>query len=233
MKLSDLRVTRYGRTLVLGLFLIGVAAALILWTARTEAFRADASGCPYLAQASSAGCPHMAGEKHSGCPHMAASKASGCPCMAGAEESGCPYLAGEKDCLHALRHSLRLEEKQMEVIRGVQERFLEESADLKKGIREAGAELDRLFRSPDARAEEITEKSRSLTERRERLEEMALDFRLRIRAELTQEQLDQIPEGCWHSILAYGHGYKYKGGCCKGAVCPYNKPAASGSDVPS
>lgn len=230
MKRNHLKVLRYSRPAVLGLFLFAVAAALILWTARTEAFRADASGCPYLAQASSAGCPHMAGTKPSGCPHMAASKASGCPYMAGAEGPGCPYLAGEKDCLHALKHSVKLGEEQTAKIHEIQESFLKESSDLKKQIREAAAELDRLFRSPDARAEEITAKSESLTDLRERLEALALDSRLKIRAELTEEQLRQIPEGCWHGILAYGHGYKYKGRCCKGAACPYR---AADPDTPA
>jgi hypothetical protein len=231
MKPNDLKVLRSSRPVVPGLFLFAVAAALILWTARTEAFRADASGCPYLTQASSPGCPQMAGTKPSGCPHMDASKASGCPCMAGAEGPGCPYLAGEKDCLHALNHSVKLDEEQAAKVHEIQDRFLKDSADLKTQIREAAAELDRLFRDPEASRDEILSRQQTLADLKDRLDGMAMDSRLEIRSAIAAEQLRQIPEGCWHGILAYGHGHKCKGGCSKGAVCPYSKPAPS--DVPS
>jgi hypothetical protein len=135
--------------------------------------------------------------------------------MAGSKGSGCPYLKESKGCLHALKYGLQLDEEQMERVREIQSAFLEESAGLKKSIWDTATELDKLYRSPEASGEEIFAKGSSLAGLKNKMDEMAIGFRLKIREELTEEQLGQIPEGCWHGLLAYGHGgdYHHGGGC--------------------
>ncbi len=155
--------------------------------------------------------------------------ASGCPYMAASKGSGCPYMAEAKGCLHALKYSLKLGEDQMSKVREIQGEFLEESADLKESIRKTAADLDTLFRDPEASPENIMEKRKSLAGIKEKLEAMAMDFRLRIRAEMTDDQLRQIPAGCWHGVLAYGHGGDY--GCGHGCKCPYRHKHAHPDDA--
>jgi hypothetical protein len=201
--------------ILVGFFLFATLLTLFLLFPLGEASGGHASGCPYMAKSSSQGCPYSAEMGGSGCPHMA-----------GARGTGCPYLSEAKGCLHALKDSLKLDEEQMGKVQEIQGKFLEESADLKNSIQETSDELDRLFRDPDASADEISGKRKSLADLREQLEAMAMDFRLKIRGELTDEQLRQIPEGCWHGILAHGHGKKW--GCRNGCKCPHK---AAHSDV--
>lgn len=212
MKSIQLKKIHRNHPVLLGLLVFATMATLMVFTARTEAYRADASGCPYLAQASAAKCPYMAAAKSSGCPHMAAEKGS-----------GCPYLKEAKGCLHALKYSLEMEEDQLERVRAIQGKFLEESSAMKTEIRETSADLDRLFRDPEATADDILAKRKALEDVKSRFEEMAMDARMKIRGELSEEQLRQIPEGCWHGLLAYGYGGTYGYGCHHGCTCPYMK----------
>ncbi len=190
------------------LFLFATLLTLVLLLPKAGTSGEHGSGCPYLSQGSSGGCPYAAHMKGSGCPHMAASKGS-----------GCPYMAKSRGCLHALKHSLELDEEQKGKVQEIQSKFLDESAELKKGIQEATADLDRLFRDPDASMEDLSDKRKDLAGLKERLDSMAMDFRLKIRGELTDEQIRQIPEGCWHGILAHGHGKSW--GCPHGCKCPH------------
>ena len=208
-KISSL-ITCKPTTTTLGLFVFAALLAVFLLASHTEAFRSDASSvCPYLSQASSAGCPYLADAVRSGCPHGAAVKGS-----------GCPYVARAKGCLHALHHSLRLDKEQMERVREIQAGFLDESSEMKRKVLEATTELDRLFRNPEASPDDVAAKRKHIAGLREQLEEMAMDSRIRIRGELTDEQIRQIPEGCWHGVLAYGHGKAW--GCGHpGCVCPH------------
>lgn len=188
---------RYGKKLPLGLFFLGSLLILALLVPRIGAHDKEAAGCPHLSQASGRGCPYMA--------H--------------AEGSGCPHLAEEKGCLNVLKYSLELDEDQMESLREIQGTFMEKSADLKKKIKEAGSDLDVMFRDADVSAKEISAKYKALAGLKKELEKMALDFRLQIREGLTKEQLLKIPAGCWHGILAFGYGDVWSGH--PGCKCPY------------
>jgi hypothetical protein len=150
---------------------------------------------------------------------MAHAEGSGCPHSGATKGSGCPYLAEAKGCLHVLKYSLELDEEQMESLREIQGRFMEKSTDLKKKIKETASALDVMFRDADVSAGDISAKHKTLEGLKEELQKMALDFRLQIRGELTKEQLDQIPEGCWHGILAFGYGDVWSGH--PGCKCPY------------
>ena len=199
---------RYGKKLTLGLFFLGGLLILALLVPRIGAHDKEAAGCPHLSQASGGGCPYMARAEGSGCPHSGATKGS-----------GCPYLAEAKGCLHILKYSLELDEEQMESLREIQGKFMEKSAGLKKKIRETGSALDVMFRDSDVSAQEVSAKHETLSGLKEELEKMALDLRLQIRKDLTKDQLHQIPEGCWHGILAFGYGDVWSGH--PGCKCPY------------
>ena len=208
MKKSVSEHTKYLKKWPVGLFLLAGLLTLALLVPQIGAHDKEAAGCPYLSQASSQPCPYTAHGKGTGCPHMEAMKGS-----------GCPYLAESKGCLHALKYSLKLDEKQAESLKQVQEEFMLESAELKTGIQETRSALDAMFRDPDVSADEIVTKRNKLAGMREELERMATDLRLEIREDLTEEQLRSIPEGCWHGILAYGYGDVWSGH--HGCNCPY------------
>jgi hypothetical protein len=65
---------RYGKKVPLGLFLLAGLITMALLVPRIGANDKEATGCPYLSQASSHGCPRMAHAEGSGCPHMGAMK---------------------------------------------------------------------------------------------------------------------------------------------------------------
>jgi hypothetical protein len=213
---QSFRNTRFKVVLPAGLFLLAGLLILAFTVPQTGAQDKEATGCPYLSKASGHGCPYMAKAKASGCPHIAAMKGP-----------GCPYLKASKGCLHALKYSLELDEQQTESLREIQEKFMEESADLKKRIHDTGSSLDAMFRDSNVSAEAIEAERRELAGLKEELDRMAMGLRLQIREDLTEEQLRSIPEGCWHGILAYGYGDVWscqKG--MKGCRCPYmNEPS--------
>ena len=137
-------------------------------------------------------------------------------------------MQGSEGCPCALKGDLQLSEEQVKRIKEIRSRFEEESAELRATKRKQKEELDRLFRDPNAGTDEILAGRKSLFSLKEELDEMATDFRLKIRGELTAEQLGRLPAGSWRKILHHGCGGKC--GCkCEGPrgghTCPYKKGA--------
>jgi hypothetical protein len=208
MKRFHSKVLRTDHPMTTGLFLLATLLALFLLIPNMEAAGGDVPGCPHAAKKASPGCPYKAG-----------AQAAGCPCM-----------QASKGCLHALKGDLQLSEEQVERIKGIRSRFEEDSTELRAAKRKQKEELDRLFRDSNAGTDEIIAARKALFTLKEELGEMATDARLKIRGELTAEQLSGLPAGSWHKILPYGRGGKCKGKCggkCKGPkgghTCPYKK----------
>jgi Spy/CpxP family protein refolding chaperone len=134
-------------------------------------------------------------------------------------------------CLGSLQVRLELTEEQVERIKEIRDRFKEGSSELKAAIREKKGELDGLFRDPNAGTDEIVAGRKALFDLKEKMGEMAMDFRLKIRAELTADQIGKLPEGSWRGLLPSGHGCKCSREKGQGHTCPYKK--AHPEDTPT
>jgi Spy/CpxP family protein refolding chaperone len=137
-------------------------------------------------------------------------------------------MQGPKGCLQALKEGLQLDEGQVKRIEEIQGRFAEDSSELRASIRQKKEELDRLFRDPNAGTDEILAERKALFALKEKMGEMAMDSRLKIRGELKAEQLRGLPAGCWHKILPRGCGGKCRGHR-GGHTCPYKKAPSGDS----
>ena len=208
MKTFHSKVLCQDHPMTTGLVLLGTLLALFLLVPNMEAAGGETPGCPHAAKKASPGCPYKAG----------------------AQGAGCPCMQASKGCLHALKGDLQLSEEQVKRIKEIRSRFEEDSRELRAAKRNQKEELDRLFRDSNAGTDEIIAARKALFTLKEQLDEMATDSRLKIRGELTAEQLSGLPAGSWHKILPYGCGGKCKGKCggkCKGPKgghkCPYKK----------
>ena len=207
MKTSRSKVLQFDHPMATKWFLLAALLTLFLLIPNMEALGGDAPGCPHASKKSQVGCPYKA----------AAQGAGVCPCM----------KAG-KGCLHALKGDLKPSEEQVKRIKEIRDRFEEQSADLKAKMRKQKEELDGLFRDPDAGTDKILAGQKALFSLKKQMGEMAMDSRLKIRAELTADQIRGLPEGCWRGLVP--SGCKGKCGCggkCKGHkgghTCPYKK----------
>lgn len=209
MKTFHSKVFCKNHPMTTGLFLLATLLTLLLLVPSMEAAGGDAPGCPRASKKSIAGCPYKAGVQGTGCPRMQASKG----------------------CLYTLKGDLQLSAEQVKRIQAIRDRFAEDSSELRAEKRKQKEELDRLFRDPNAGTDEIVAGRKALFSLKEKLDEMATDSRLKIRGELTAEQISGLPTGSWRSILPSDRGGKCGcGGKCKGHkgghVCPYKKGLA-------
>lgn len=200
MKTFHSKVLCHDHPMTTGMFLLATLLTLFLLVPNMEAAGGDAPGCPHASKKSLAGCPYKAG----------------------AQGAGCPCMQAPKGCLQALKDGLQLDEEQVQRIKEIQGRFAEDSSELRASIREKKEELDRWFRDPNAGTDEIIAGRQALFALKGKLDEMAMDSRLKIRGELRAEQLRELPAGCWHKILPRGCGGKCQGHR-GGHTCPYKK----------
>lgn len=163
-------------------------------------------------------------------PNMeaAAGDVPGCPHASKQSSAGCPCTQASKGCLHALKDGLQLDEGQVKRIQEIRGRFEEDSSELRATIRNKKDELDRLFRDPNAGTDEIIAGRKALFALKGKLDEMAMDYRLKIRGELKAEQLRELPAGCWKKILPDGCSGKCKGHH-GGHTCPHRKAPSEDS----
>lgn len=201
MMTSRSKVLCHNHPMTPGLFLFATLLGLLLLIPHIEAAGADTSGCPRLSQGASKGCPYKGG-----------AKGAGCLCM-----------KGSKVCLHALKGDLQLSEEQVNRIKEIREQYVKDSAELRAMVQKKKEELDRLFRDPDAAADEIIAGRKALSALKEQLWTMSMDFRLEIRAELKSDQIRKLPAGSWRGILPSARDCKCSRHPGPGHPCPYKK----------